>query len=502
MLKAVSVKCMRESDAATIRNKTDSRTLMQRAGEAISRSADFHGKKTLILCGSGNNAGDGYVLSSLLKKEGERVSLCLIKEAFSDDGRYFFEMAKKERVEWIYYEESFDFKGFDIIVDCVFGTGFSGDVREPYRTIFEKVNSSGAFVICADINSGLCGDSGEGDGAIVSDLTVSIGSYKYGHYLGSSHDVMKKRINCDIGIDIIGDMAYVCEDGDFADILCARKRNSHKGTYGYCAIIAGSTSYPGAAKLSNLAADTAKAALRSGCGVVTLAVPESACRSVSPYLLESTLLPLPEKDGRAVFDRAVFESLCAKCRSISCGMGWGEGEEYRDILEFLLGAEGLTLIIDADGINALAKNKEILKGAKARVVLTPHPLEFSRLSGLAVKEILSDPVGCARTFAKEYGTVLLLKGASTVVADEKDCYIVTAGCAGMATAGSGDVLSGILTGLLAYTEPCAKSVACGAHIAGKAGERAGQKYGDISMLSSDTVAHIPEAILTMRKEKI
>ena len=492
---------MRESDAATIKNKTDSRTLMQRAGCAIYESADFCGKKTLILCGSGNNAGDGYVLSSLLKKGGEDVSLCLIKEAFSDDGRHFFDIAKSDGVPWSIYDEGLDFSAFDVIVDCVFGTGFSGEVREPYRTIFEKVNSSGAYIICADINSGINGDSGCGEGAIKSDLTVSIGSYKHGHFLASSHDVMKSKINCDIGIDIIGDEALVCEEGDFADILCERKRSCHKGTYGYCAIVAGSDLYPGAAKLANIAADNSRAALRAGCGVVTLAVPESIKDAVAPYLLESTLLPLAEECGRAIFDKGAFSSLASKCTSISCGMGWGDGGEYIDILEYLLGVEGLTLIIDADGINTLAKQIELLKSARARVVLTPHPLEFSRLSGLEINEILADPVGCARAFAKQYGVILLLKGASTVVADENECFIVTAGSAGMATAGSGDVLSGILTGLLAYTGTSARSVACASHIAGKAGELASQKYGDISMLSSDTVAHIPEAILSERKGK-
>ncbi len=503
MIKTVSVSTMRQSDKATIEKHTDSKTLMLRAGRAIYESVDFSGRRVCILCGSGNNAGVGYVLAELLHREGIYAELCLIKEAFSPDGRHFFDIAVSAGVLWRIYDDSYDFGRFDIITDCVFGTGWRGELCEPYADIFRKVNDSRAFVVSADINSGLDGDSGLGDDCIKSDLTVSIGTYKSGHFLGRAKDVMKNKINCDIGIKICGEQYFVCEQGDFGDILSERENHSHKGSYGYCGILAGSREYSGAAKLANFAANfaaNAASAMRSGCGVVTLAVPESICSSVSPYLLESTLFSLPEKDGKAVFDKDALDSFSAKLSALSCGMGWGESEEYEKILSYLIENVKIPIVIDADGINTLARmDKSILKTGGARLILTPHPLEFSRISGYSMQEILQNPIGCAKSFANEYGVILLLKGTSSVITDGKEVYIVDRGCAGMATAGSGDVLSGILTGLLGYNDATAKTVACGAYIAGLAGEYAGKKYGNISMIASDTVKEIPEAIKEMTK---
>ena len=310
--------------------------------------------------------------------------------------------------------------------------------------------------------------------------------------------MIKTKKNIDIGIDIRGDFALLVGKDDVLPLLSHRKNNSNKGNYGYVGIMGGCTEYSGAVKLSNLALS----ALRAGAGVSRLIIPESITASVSPYILESTLMPLCDRDGHIVFDREKIDAALFHLASLAVGMGWGESEENAKILSYILENYSIPLLIDADGLNTLSKlDKEILKHTKCSVVLTPHPKEFERLCGVPVKEILSSPVGYAKRFAEEYDVILLLKGASTVVCGKDGTYIVDRGCPGMASAGSGDVLSGILAGMLGYTECSALAVACGAYIAGIAGEMAQKEYTDIAMTSSDTVKMIPKAVKYIRGEE-
>lgn len=492
---AVSNETMRYSDKMTIESGVPSLELMKRAGEGIYDCAkEKWGKKCAIFCGGGNNGGDGYVLALCMKKEGLSPHLVLVEEKFSTDGAFYFEKCKSLGIPHSVFSEDFDLSPFDSVADCIFGTGFYGELCGKELLCVEKINSSGKYVVSADINSGMNGNGSFSGVAVRSDLTVAIGFYKSGHYLGVASDNIKELRVIDIGIDLYGEKYFVPDISDLSGVISERLRNCHKGTYGYVAMIGGCREYSGAAKLANLAA----CAMRSGCGVLKLAVAESVVPSVSPYLLESTVFPIPDKDGRMIFDSERLLSLVKGTTAVSCGMGWGTSEENEKILEFLFKNYDGTLIIDADGLNALARmNFEIASKRTCRkLVLTPHPLEFSRISGFSMDEIFKNPVACAKEFAKRLGdgAVVLLKGASTVVCDECETYIVTRGCAGMATAGSGDVLSGILTGLLGYTHPCAKSVACAAFIAGLAGEMAQEEYGSVSMIASDTVKYIPEAI--------
>ena len=443
MEKVVSAAVMRESDAYTVKNVTDAKTLMLRAGRGIFESFDFFGK-VAVVCGEGNNAGDGYVLALLLNEKSIDVTVFLVGERFSTDGRYYFEKCVERGIKYEKCDDETDFSKFDIIADCIFGTGFHGEPSPAISRIIDKINESGKFVVSADINSGLDSDSGLFSKCVCSSLTVSVGTYKYGHFLGSAKDVIKTKRNIDIGIDIRGDFALLVSKDDVLPLLSHRKNNSNKGNYGYVGIMGGCTEYSGAVKLSNLALS----ALRAGAGVSRLIIPESITESVSPYILESTLMPLCDRDGHIVFDKEK---------------------------------------IDASLFRS--------------VVLTPHPKEFERLCGVPVKEILSSPVGYAKCFAKEYGVILLLKGASTVICGKDGTYIVDRGCPGMASAGSGDVLSGILAGMLGYTECSALAVACGAYIAGIAGEMAQKEYTDIAMTSSDTVKMIPKAVKYIRGEE-
>jgi NAD(P)H-hydrate epimerase len=491
MKQIVSVEQMRRSDAAEIAANTPSLELMRRAGEAVFRSYPWRGR-VAIVCGVGNNAGDGYVLAMCLKKEGIPCRLLLIEEKFSADGRHYFDICQAMGIPWSIMKENEDFSKDTEIVDCIFGTGFHGNAEGRAKMAIDAINRAKKPTVSVDVNSGMNGDSGLGEPCIRSTLTVSIGSLKAGHFLGNAKDVIGKLTNADIGIPIQGETAYLAENTDFARFFKTRPQNSHKGSYGYVGILGGCAEYSGAAKLANLSC----AALRSGCGVATLAVPKTISASVSPHLLESTLLPIPDDgEGHMQFDASSLDRLMSRNRALAVGMGWGRSEENEKILSYLLAHYEGTLILDADGLNTLAEiGSQSIREARCKVLLTPHVKEFERISGYSMTKILENPIGKATEYAKQYGVCLLLKGACTVVTDGEETYLSPRGCAGMATAGSGDVLSGILAGILGYNDLTPLSATAGAYLAGLAGEIAEKKINAISMLASDTVAAIPEAI--------
>lgn len=199
---AVSTEVMRASDKWTIENLVPSKELMERAGKAIFEQVDWKGPVGII-CGKGNNAGDGFVIASLLKDHGIDCEIVLLYEdAFSEDGRYFYDKCIEKGVRTV---SEGNYGAYSTILDCIFGTGFRGEVKEPAKSAIEKINASKAYVVSADINSGLNGDTGLGDLYVISDLTVSIGTFKYGHFLGNANLAMKNKVNCDIGIKIIGE---------------------------------------------------------------------------------------------------------------------------------------------------------------------------------------------------------------------------------------------------------------------------------------------------------
>ena len=542
----MSVEDMRSSDAATIAGGVTGRELMARAGKAIYEAVMWKAP-VAIVCGVGNNAGDGYVLAGLLKDAGTDCTLVLLEERFSEDGRYYFEecVKREESVKTyetgdagnaganampagdgsaerksgkinIYNIDEIDaLSGFGTVVDCIFGTGFKGEVKGKAQDAIDMINESGAYVVSVDINSGLNGDSGmaakremaeipadmskagaAGVGTIkpytcvYSDLTISIGTFKPGHFLNLAKDVMKRKINVDIGIKPLSEEIFLLEESDVAGFLGKRPNFSNKGTYGYTALIGGSKRYSGAVRLAGMA----NAAMRAGAGVVKVALPGALYHDLLPLILESTVFPLSDRDGEAVFNEAELAELVANVKTVAFGMGIGVSEETLKILMYLLKNYKGRLIIDADGLTLLSRmDRSVLKSTAGQVVLTPHLKEFERLTGKRIDEILVSPIDTARAYASETNTVVLLKGPSTIITDGRVTYITDAGCPGMATAGSGDVLSGILSAVCANGE-LVLAVAAGAYINGKAGELAQEKYGAVSMVASDTVGCIPEVI--------
>lgn len=492
MIKVVSVENMRKSDAYAGEHSASFRELMSRAGSAIFAAVEWR-PPVAVVCGTGNNAGDGFAVAVLLKDANIPCTVFLLSDKISDTSQFFFDKCVSLGVDICRGIENLCLDSFGTVLDCIFGTGFKGEVVEPYRTAIERINQSTAYTVSADINSGLNGDSGLSEICVNSDLTVSVGSYKSGLFLNSAKDHIKSKINCDIGIELIDKPAYLIEKKDIQHLFANRPHNSNKGDYGYVALIGGSLRYSGAAKLSNLSL----AALRSGAGVSKLAVPKTLSPAVLPYLLESTLFPLEDKDGEYRFSETEISELMAHTASAAVGMGMGRSEEVAHLLRYLLGEYSGNLVIDADGLNVLSgMDRQLLKEASCRVILTPHPKEFERLCGEKIEDFKHDIITAAKTYAKDTGTVLLLKGPTTVITDGDTVYLADRGCGGMATAGSGDVLSGVLAGICGYVKDSELllGVAAGAYLAGLAGEIASRDIPEAAMTAGDTVKAIPAAM--------
>lgn len=294
----------------------------------------------------------------------------------------------------------------------------------------------------------------------------------------------------------IEENVYNIENSDIKEIFKIRNPESNKGDFGYIGILGGCENYSGAIKLANMSAT----ALRAGCGVVRLIIPKNIENFVAPYLLEQTMFTLDtDEKGNMIFDENKIKETLSKLKALAIGMGWGSGNDNEKILKYIIENYNIPLIIDADGINCLSKiDLNILKKYKGKIIITPHLKEFERISKVKIDEVKVNPIKYAKQFAKEYNVIVLLKGHTTIVTNGEDTYLVEKGCPGMATAGSGDVLSGILVGILGYNKPNILTISAGAYLAGTAGEIAQEKYTDISMKASDTIECIPEAIKIIR----
>ena len=275
---------------------------------------------------------------------------------------------------------------------------------------------------------------------------------------------------------------------DIKELFQKRKEDANKGDFGKVGILGGSINYSGAVKLASLSL----ASLRGGCGLVKVIIPKEIVPFVAPALLEQTLFPYENVED--------IKKIIIDLDAIAVGMGWGFDEKHLSILKYVLEYFTGNLIIDADGLNTLVDHLDLFKNTKAHIVLTPHLKEFSRLTNLTIEEINENKIEIAKSFAKENRVILLLKGSTTIVTDGTDVYLTKYGTPGMATSGSGDILSGILAGLLGYQEFNLLTVSAGAIINGLAGEIGTEKHTDISMIARDTIEGISAAIQRIRGE--
>lgn len=467
MFKVLSNSQMRAADEYTVKEKgVSTKTLMRRAGLAvadeISKLDGAFDKSILVVCGNGNNGGDGYVCAEELKRRGFKVKVFCIEGILSPD------CAREKAAYTGEYSESIS---GEIIADCIFGTGLSRPAEGHYAEIINCINKSGAFVVSADIPSGLNGDNGNSYGcAVKADLTVALAEYKTGFFLGDGFDFCGKTVKRDIEISVPdGNYIGVCEASDVKKLYPLRKRNTHKGTYGSANIIAGSDKYTGAAILS------VEAALRSGCGYVKLTSEEQVKHAVLQRCAQTICI-----DG---FD--------LNCDAIAVGMGCGVSRENYLLISKLLTSYNGTLIIDADGLNALAKfGADALKSKTCKLILTPHVKEFSRLTGLSVGEILADPVKTAECFAKEFGAVLLLKGAASIITDGDKTVLNIRGNTALSKGGSGDMLSGYMCGSAARGLAPFDAAVCAAYTLGAAAEMCSDEKTEYCVTAEDILKNL------------
>lgn len=492
MKEVIKVNQMREADAKTIASGIEGKELMLKAALGVYNSYNWNGKIG-IFCGGGNNAGDGYALAVILHRNGYDVEVVLVSEKFSEDGLYYFNLCKELDINIINFHN--ELTSYDIYVDALLGTGFKGVPREKILDCIKLINSLDKPIISIDINSGLNGDNGLCDMAVKSKKTVSVGYLKPGLLLNQAKDIVGELVNVDIGIKTDEKTMKLLEEKDVKDFLKPRLNLSNKGTYGYVGIMGGSANYPGAVRLANLG----QVALRSGCGVARVIVPSEIYELIFNNVLETTVYKISSADGKMIFNEEEITYSLKGLKVLSVGVGWGECDEYKKILTHILNNYDIPVIIDADGINTLAKmDLDILNQTKCKVILTPHLKEFSRLTGYSVKEIMEESLKLVSEFVAKYNVTLLLKGPTTIVADKENIYLINTGNSGMATAGSGDVLTGIITGLLGYHfEDITKTTAIGAYINGFAGDLAAKKYGEMGMLSSDTASFVAIVLKTL-----
>ncbi len=492
MTELLSTRQMRDSDALAINNNEEkSRELMYKASLGVYNNVNWQGKIGIV-CGKGNNGGDGFALALILRENGINadIILALGEPKEGTTASYYFEKCKGTiQIK----DEKTDLNAYDILVDAIFGTGYKGTIANSLMPLFESYNSSCAYKVSIDINSGLNSDTGLGECVLISNLTISIGSYKLGHFLNRSRDVIKSLINVDIGIKPVGCTAYLFEIDDAKKMLKDRDSYSYKGTYGTVTIIGGCTEYTGATKLASISMST----IRAGCGISRLAVPNSIANAVTPYLLDSTLYRLSDNEGVIKYNKEEIDFLIRNSTVILYGIGTTKNEDSVAIIRHILREFTGTLVLDAGGLRSLAEldATEINKRACA-LVLTPHLGEMKAL--YPEYKVPTD----ALIYASKIKAVVLLKGNSTLITNGSKTLISTTGCAGMAKGGSGDVLSGIISGLVATrpSDTCLlNTVALGAYINGVAGEIAEQELCDISMCASDTALSVGRAVAKIKK---
>lgn len=480
-----------------------SRLLMQRAAQAICKevSSMANGKadfSAAVFCGPGNNGGDGWAAACLLFDNKIKVSVvsgCKI-ENLKGDAAYFAQKAVEKGISILIEQIPPDIKEYDVLIDALFGIGLQREIDGIYKEYILQINNKAKYVISADIPSGLYSDEGiPFRYAVKADVTITFGKIKVGLISQPGCSYAGNVIVDDIGIPEESyksqGLKYIAVDSAFVrEILKPRKRISSKGDYGRVLLITGSPGMTGATALC------AEACLRSGTGLVYCAVPKSKIFEYDSLVREAISVPVEDK-GKAYVSEASKDDIvkaAANKSSVVIGPGLSEESESHIIFAELGKMNKTPLIADAQTLNDLSKNPEYIEGAGKNTIFTPHPGEMSRLIGKPIEFIQENRITTAVEFATKYGVIVLLKGHRTIVTNGSTVYINTTGNPGMAAAGSGDVLCGVIASCTALTGDLAEAAAVGAYIHGAAGDRAAMKFGEYSMKSGDIIVELPWVI--------
>ena len=483
--------------------------LMENAGRSVAQALaerfPLPGKRIIVLAGKGNNGGDGLVAARHLLGLGAAVRTFILGER----GRLSPPAARnatilegsEAAVDYLPDEKSLvalepHLPQAEVVVDALLGLGIAGPVQGYYAKAIELINSCGAFVLAVDLPSGLEAETGHVLGPCVrADLTVTMGLPKLGLLLHPGREYA--------GEIVVGEVGYPCSLIEGFDsglelidrrlvqrLLPQRRAYSHKGDYGKIFVLAGSRGYTGAAALA------AESALRAGAGLVTLGIPESLNPILEEKLTEVITRPLPDNDGALAY--GALEEIEEGLRDqdiLALGPGLSRHPETARLVKELVRRVALPMVIDADGLNNLSDEPRLIREAEGPMVLTPHPGELSRLNNKTIAEIEADRVGAAKAFATEYDVVLVLKGVPTVIArPDGFTYINSTGNSGLASGGSGDVLCGLIGGLLAQGLSAEDAAVCGVYLHGLIADRLRERTGERGMIAGDLVRKLPEVL--------
>ena len=511
MKKVLTAKEMQKIDAiASSHYAIDGLKLMENAGKSIvnqikRRFDDLLNKKIFIFCGKGNNGGDGFVAACLFFGMGVSVTVILLEKRINLKGNASInaELAFNLGVTIIEIEgmhsdlSQYNLCSCDIIIDALLGTGLTRPVEGIYKQVVEQINQSQKFIASVDIPSGLDSDTGLLKGVFIrADLTIALTLPKRSHLLFPSAALIGELQIVDIGItsDVIVSQnikLQVTEEADLISWFQKRPADSHKGSYGHVLVIAGSRGKGGSAGL------TALAALRMGCGLVTLALPESCQKKLEFHPLEVMTVSAPET-ALGTFSLSSKEVLLSHAKgkaAVAIGPGISTEPETVQLINELLPLIDCPLIIDADGINAIAQNQNLISKLSAETILTPHPKEMSRISGIKISKILKNRVDITRQFALDHSVNIILKGASSIVCQPDGITTINpTGNPGMATAGTGDILTGVIASLIAQGFSSPKAAIAGTYLHGLTGDIYASQESQTSLIAGDLLRTLPKTI--------
>lgn len=484
--------------------------LMENAGrrvaEEVIRLLGGQAGKIVLFAGKGNNGGDVMVTARHLYNKGMEVKVFLLgrEDDIKGDSKVNLDIARKINIPVLPLLEGGDLKEVEralewgqVVVDGIFGTGLKGDVRGIPRQVIRLINNSSCRVISVDIPSGVHGDTGEICGECVkADLTVTFGYPKLGLLQYPGAEYTGELVIADISIpSLIGDEAglnmYLITNDYIRSLIPPRRPNSHKGTYGRGLIVGGSEGMTGAVALASTGC------LKSGAGLIKAAIPTALNPILENKLTEVMTVALGERDSTRLEMSSInrLEELLDEADAVALGPGMGVDRERVKVVEFIISKSRVPLVLDADALNCIALDPQILSKVSAPVIITPHPGEMARLLKCSVSDVQKDRVAAARYFSQEWGVITVLKGANSVIASPQgNIYINTTGNPGMASGGMGDVLTGVITGLLCQRLEPIQAACAGVYIHGLAGDIVASDKGEYGLTATQVAERIPEAI--------
>jgi len=510
MMKVATAEQMQELDRKAVETyRIPGIVLMENAGrgaaEVISNVfPDLQKKRIAIVAGKGNNGGDGFVIGRHLLNKGISTKVFLLTESRSlrGDAETNYQIFSRMKGEVVsipsskdYQKVKRDLEKFDLLIDGIFGTGLDAEVRGYYREVIDHLNTLKKPIVAIDIPSGLSANTGKPLGtAIRASLTITFGLPKVGHLISPGIDYVGEVKVIDIGIprSLVDEekiQTHLLEEEEIRKWLSIPRRlDTHKGDYGHLLVIAGSVGKTGAAAMA------CEAALRMGAGLVTLAIPKSLNSIMEMKLTEVMTEPLPETPKQTLGLRA-FNSLlrlCEKKSAVIIGPGIGTFKETQSLVLKLIKTLDIPIVLDADGLTALATQPKTLPAANRSLVITPHPGEMARLINSTAKEVQEDRIGISNKFSQSNHVHLVLKGFRTLIASPKgEVFINPTGNPGMASGGTGDVLTGMIGGLICQGFDILTSLQISVYLHGLAGDKAAQEMGEKSLVATDIIGKIP-----------